>query len=68
MYINKKLKDRKHIGLYIYIHVNHLLLSDINKLEKKCGMFLGTTSLRFVQSVVSRIHSTVVKNDATKNG
>ena len=50
----------------MYIHVNHLLLSDIKKLEKRFGTFLGTTSLRSVQSVVSRRHSTVVKNNATK--
>ena len=50
----------------MYIHVNHLLLSDIKNWKKRFGTFLGTTSLRSVQSVVSRRHSTVVKNDATK--
>ena len=42
----------------MFIHVNHLLLSDIKNWKKDF--------LRSVQSVVSRRHSTVVQNDATK--
>ena len=49
----------------MYIHVSLMLLSDIKKLEKRFGTLLGTKSLRSVQSVVSRRHSTVVKHDAT---
>ena len=43
-----------------------MLLSDIKNWKKDLARFLGTTSLRSVQTVVSRRHSTVVKNDATE--
>ena len=50
----------------MFIHVNHLLSSDTKKLEKRFGTSLDPKSLLSVQSVVSRRHSTVVKNNVTK--